>query len=303
MLSFFARFFVLVFLAIGCLGALPVKAAPLRVVASFSLLGDMAATIGGDVVTVQTLVKPDSDAHTYQPTPRDAKAIAEADIVLVNGLGFEGWMTRLVGAARAENKLVIVSQTITPRTMIDEAEGKITDPHAWQDVRNAMQYVSVMAAAFEKARPDQTNAIAARAKTYLQRLAALDQDIRAQIAAIPAAKRQIITSHDAFGYFGAAYGVTFLAPQGISTEADPSAATVAKLIKQIKQTGVQEVFIENMTDPRLVQQIARETGAKRGGELYADALSSATGPAPTYIAMMEYNLAQLTRAMANVQSK
>lgn len=283
----------------SCLSLLPLpaEAKPLHVVASFSILGDLAKEVGGTAVEVRSLVGPNGDAHTYQPTPRDAKAIAEADVIFINGLHLEGWMTRLITAAKADSRVVVASQGVKPRTMEDEEEGKIIDPHAWQDVHNTEIYVRNIAQALEKAAPDQAKAIQERADSYEGKLESLDQKIRTTLKAIPQEKRKIITSHDAFGYFGAAYGVTFLAPQGISTEAEPSAANVAKLIRQIKRHGIHEVFIENMTDPRLVKQIAKETHARLGGALYADALSKTDGPAPTYLAMMEQNLALLSHAM------
>ena len=283
------------FVALGqpCFAA----AAPLHVVASFSVLGDMVKNVGGEAVAVRTLVGPDADTHTYQPTPEDAKALAAADVIFVNGLGFEGWMQRLVEASGTKAKVVVVSEGVKPRVMVEEGEGTVTDPHAWQDPANGLIYVKNIAMALEKAVPDQVKAVQARAAAYDARIAETDAYVRKQFAGIPESKRKIITSHDAFGYFGAAYDVTFLAPQGMSTEAEASASGVAKLIEQIKAEKVNRVFIENMSDPRLITQIAKDTGAEMGGALFSDALSGAGGLAPDYLAMFRNNVPKMREAM------
>ena len=275
-------------------------AQPLHVVASFSILADMVKNVGGDAVEVKSLVGPGGDAHTYQPTPEDAEALARANLVFVNGLGFEGWMQRLVQASGYKGNVVVVSAGIKPRTMVDEDAGaakKITDPHAWQDLSNGRVYVKNIAASLIAALPGQAKAITERAAHYDAELAKMDKYVRGEFAGIPANKRKIITSHDAFGYFGMAYGISFIAPVGMSTEAEPSAADVAKLIGQIKREGVKELFFETMTSPRLVEQIAKDTGAKVGGALYSDALSPTNGEAPTYLAMFQVNVAKLRDAM------
>ncbi len=236
-----------------------------RVVATFSILADLARNVGGDAVDVTALVGPDSDAHAYSPSPADAKRLADAKVVLVNGLGFEGWIERLVKASGTKAAVVVASKGVSPRQMMDEDHGK-SDPHAWQSVANA---------------------------------SALEAEVRATIAALPAARRKIITTHDAFGYFGAAYGMEFIAPQGVSTESEVSARDVAKIIRQIKAQKIPAVFMENITDPRLMQRIAEETGAKIGGRLYSDALSAPGGPAPTYIDMMKNNLKEFRGALAS----
>lgn len=285
--------FVLIALMVLSLPALAADK-PVRVVASFSILADMAASIGGDDVSVTSLVAPNRDAHTYEPTPEDAKALAHADIVLINGLGFEGWIERLVQASGSKAKITIASQGVTTRTM--DATGAI-DPHAWQDIANGRLYAKNIAMAFEQALPGEAVVIAARASRYDTELAKIDRHVRAQFADIPAAQRKIITSHDAFGYFGAAYGVTFLAPVGLNTEAEPSASDVVKLIGQIKSEGIKQLFLENMTNPKLIEQIGKDTGAEMGGTLYSDALSAADGPAPTYLDIFRNNVPKLRAAM------
>ncbi len=276
--------------------------APLHVVATFSVLGDMVKEVGGDDVAVKALVGPGGDAHVFQPTPDDARAVAQADIVFVNGLGLEGWMDRLTQAAGGKAKIVVASKGVTPRQMMEEGEHggaptKVTDPHAWQNVSNGRIYVRNIEAALVAARSSQAAQFHERAARYGAELGALDQEVRSAVAEVPEKQRKVITSHDAFGYFGAAYGVTFLAPVGLSTEAEPTAADVGKLIGQIREEGIKDVFIENMTDPRLIERIGKDTGAELGGELYSDALSPADGPAPTYIAMFRNNVPKLVAAM------
>jgi zinc/manganese transport system substrate-binding protein len=275
-------------------------AQPLKVVASFSILGDMVEQVGGQAVTVKLLVGPNTDAHTWQPTPDDAKTLTEADLVFVNGLGFEGWLSRLIEASGTNARLVTVSEGVALRTMQDDDGGQnktITDPHAWQNLNNGRVYMHNITRALQKALPDEAKAIQERADAYEAKIVAMDKFVRAELAAVPKPQRKIITSHDAFGYFGAAYGVTFYAPEGMTTESEPSAANVVGLIGQIKASGIKAVFIENMNSPRLIEQIARDTGSQIGGELYSDALSPADGPAPSYLDMFKNNVPKLTAAM------
>lgn len=283
-----------------CLGATAaMAAAPLKVVASFSILGDMVKNVGGDKVQVTTLVGPNADTHTYQPTPADAKTLAQADVVVVNGLHMEGWLDRLIKASGYKGPVVTASGGVTTRTMIDEDEGgkKITDPHAWQNLNNGKIYAVNIEKGLAEADPNNAAAYAKNTRDYTARMDKMDAWVRSSFNAIPRAKRKIITSHDAFGYFGQAYGVTLLSPMGVSTESEASAQNVGKLVRQIKKEKVKALFIENMTDPRLVENIARETGVRPGGELYSDALSAADGPAGTYLDMFKNNVALMTAAM------
>ncbi len=267
-------------------------AVPIPVVASFSILGDMVQSIGGEAVHVTTLVGPNGDAHVYQPTPHDAKAVALAQLVVVNGLGFEGWMSRLVRSSGFTGQMVVATEGVVPR----DNHG-VADPHAWQDLRNGMVYVRNIERALIAVDPLHATAYQAHAKDYLTRLDTLDREVRTQLAALPAENRRFITSHDAFGYFAAAYGLTLLAPVGASTDAEASAADVAALVRQIRREQVKAVFMENITDPRLVQRIAAETGAVMGGTLYSDALSDVRGPAATYLAMFHNNLQVLVETL------
>jgi len=278
------------------LAAAPAAARPIDVVASFSVLGDIVAEIGGDRIALRTLVGPDGDAHSFEPSPADAKAVAEADLVIVNGLGLEAWMDRLVRSSGYRGPLVVASEGVRPRTMVEDG-ATVTDPHAWQDLANGRIYVSNVAAALAQADPGNAAAYESNAARLQAELADLDRYTRREIEAVPAAKRRVITTHDAFGYFGAAYGVIFQAPEGISTDAEPSAAALARLIDQIKREKIKALFFENMSDPRLMQVISRETGAALGGALYSDALSPPDGPAPTYPAMFRNNVPKLVAAM------
>jgi zinc/manganese transport system substrate-binding protein len=273
--------------------ASPLHAAErLNVVASFSILGDFVRTVGGDRVDVTTLVGPDSDVHVYTPAPSDAKRIADAKLVIVNGLGLEGWLPRLVQSAGSKAQVVTVSAGIVPLKL-----GSAADPHAWQSVPNARIYVSDIANALAAADPDDAEFFRARAKAYLDKLEALDREVREAVAKIPPERRKVISTHDAFGYFAAEYGVQFVAPLGVSTETEPSARDIAAIIGQIKAQKIPAVFLENISDDRLIRRIAAETGAKVGGTLISDGLTGEKGLAPTYIDMVRHNIKALTSAL------
>jgi zinc/manganese transport system substrate-binding protein len=291
---------ILLGLAAGVALPLPAFAQEkLPVVASFSILGDFIREIGADRVAVTLLVGPDGDAHVYSPTPADAKTVAGAKLVVVNGLKFEGWLTRLVKSSGTKATVATASTGITPLKMADDhghGHGG-EDPHAWQSVANAKLYVGNVRDALIAADPAGKVAYEANAAAYLAKLGALEAEIKATVARIPADRRKAITSHDAFGYFAKAYGIEFIAPQGVSTEAEASAKDVGRIIRQIKAQKVPAVFLENITNPRLAEQIARESGAKIGGRLFSDALSTESGPAGTYIAMMKHNISQIEKAL------
>jgi zinc/manganese transport system substrate-binding protein len=266
------------------------------VVATFSILGDLVKNVGGDRIEITTLVGPDSDTHVYAPTPADAKKVAAAKVVFVNGLGYEGWMTRLVKASGAKATSVVVSQGVKSRKMQEEGH-QVTDPHAWQSIGNAKIYVANIRDGLIAADPAGKSTYEANASAYLAKLDALETEVKDAIAKIPVDRRRIITSHDAFGYFGATYGIEFIAPIGVSTEAAVSAKDVAKIITQIRKQKIPAVFMENISDPRMMEQIAKESGAKIGGSLFSDALSDEKGPASTYINMMRNNIHELRTAL------
>jgi len=273
----------------------------INVVATFSILGDLVKNVGGDRVEVATLVGPNSDTHVFSPTPGDAKKLGAAKVVFVNGLGFEGWLTRLVKASGTKAPTVVAGRGVKTRKMEDEDHpGRmVTDPHAWQSIANTKVYVTNIRDALNKFDPAGAGTYASNAKAYLAKLDALEQEVKAAIAKIPADRRKIITTHDAFGYFGDAYGIEFISPEGVSTDAEPSAKEVAKIIAQIKKQKTPAVFLENVTDPRMMQRIAKESGARIGGTLYSDALSERNGPAGSYLDMMRNNVRELAKALAS----
>ncbi len=268
------------------------------VIATFSILGDLVKNVGGDRIEITTLVGPNSDAHVYEPSPADAKKVAGAKVVFFNGLGFEGWLTRLVKASGTKAPTVTASKGVKSRKMEEEGH-QVTDPHAWQSIANAKIYIGNIRDGLAAADPAGKSAYEANAGAYLAKLDALEAEVKDAIGKIPADRRRIITSHDAFGYFGAAYGIDFIAPEGVSTETAASARDVAKIITQIKKQKIPAVFMENITDSRMMEQIAKESGAKIGGSLFSDALSDAKGPAATYIDMMHNNIRQLSSALTS----
>ncbi|MGH6740064.1 MAG: metal ABC transporter substrate-binding protein [Bradyrhizobium sp.] len=266
----------------------------LNVVASFSILADFVKNVGGDKVNVVTLVGPDGDVHVYTPASSDAKKNADARILFINGLGLEGWLPRLVQSAGSKATIVTASNGIAPIK-----HGSDADPHAWQSVPNVKIYVGNIRDALIAADPADTAVFRANAERYLDQLDTLDADVRSAIARIPPERRKVITTHNAFGYFAAAYGVEFVAPVGVSTETEPSARGIADLIRQIKADKMPAVFLENLSDDRLIARIAAETGAKSGGTLYSDSLTGEKGPAPTYIDLIRHNIKALTSALGN----
>lgn len=298
------RRWLLGMLALGATGATRAQPAQAgRVVASFSVLADMAREVAPAGVEVTSLVGPDADAHVFKPSPADGRRLAQADLVLVNGLGFEGWIERLVRASGYRGTVAVAAEGLKARRGAgSRAHGHghahDVDPHAWHDLAHARHYVTRIAEALATRWPDRAAEIAGRRADYLSRIEALDQRLRERLAAVPREQRRVIVSHDAFGYLGAAYGIDFFAPQGWNTHSEPSAATVARLIRQIRQHQVRAIFVENISDPRLVERIAREAGARVGGTLYSDALSRPGGPADSYLKMFEHNVTTLAQALA-----
>lgn len=294
------------FLAAAPFAVLPAPAArastegKLRVVATFSILGDLVREVAGDRVELAVLVGADIDAHTYQPRPADAKAIALAQALVSNGLGFEGWIDRLAKAAPFKGRAIVASAGVAtlnaaPTPGHNHAHGP--DSHCWQDVSRARQYVANIVAGLAAADAANAGYYRERGQFYDQRLVDLDRWVKAEIARVPAGQRRAITSHEAFGYFASAYGVQFNAPRGFTTESEPSAKDVAALIRQVREQKIKALFVENMSNPGLVNQIAKESGAVIGPRLYSDALSRPDGPAPTYEAMMRYNTTALVAGM------
>ncbi len=285
----------LLLLSLFFMGPLCVANPPLKVVATFSILADLVKEVGGERVQVDTIVGEDSDPHTYEPRPSDIKKLSQAQAIFINGLGFEGWLERLLKSADYKGKVVVVTDHIHPRLVFEDT--LLQDPHAWHSIPNVKIYIMNIRDKLSEIDPSSREYYAKRFDAFYKKLTALDIKIRQQIDKIPPARRKVITAHDAFGYFGNAYGVQFMAPQGISTEAEPRVQNLIRLIKQIKELDVKIIFVENISNPKLINQLSKETGAKIGGVLYSDALSDKKGPASTYLKMMDYNVALLTDAM------
>jgi zinc/manganese transport system substrate-binding protein len=275
----------------------PAQAADrVNVVATFSILADFVRNVGGDRVEVTALVGPGADVHVYTPSPSDAKKIADARLMVVNGLGLEGWLPRLVKSSGGKATMLVATKGIAPLKAHDGHHGD-ADPHAWQSVANAKIYVGNIRDALVAVDPGGDAIYRSNAAQYLAKLDALDREVREALAQIPSARRKVISTHEAFGYLAAAYGIAFIAPQGVSTESEPSARDIAAIITQIRKENIPAVFLENISDPRLVQRIAAETGARIGGTLYSDSLTDEKGDAPTYIDMVRHNIRTVTSAL------
>jgi zinc/manganese transport system substrate-binding protein len=275
--------------------ALPARADDrLKIVASFSILADFARNVGGERAEVATLVGPDGDVHVYSPAPGDAKKVVDATLLIVNGLGLEGWLPRLVQSSGSKAAIVNTTRGIVPL----EAGGA-PDPHAWQSVVDAKIYVTNIRDAFAAADPPDADEFRANADLYLAKLDALDREVRNAIEQIPKERRRVISTHRAFAYLAAAYGIQFMAPFGVSTDSEPSARDIADIIRRIKTANIPAVFLENISDDRLIKRVSAETGARLGGTLYSDSLTDEKGAAPTYIDMVRHNIKALTSALAN----
>lgn len=282
-----------------------------RLLASFSILADLLREVAPPDFQVESLVGPDADAHAFEPTPADARRLAQADLVLVNGLGYEGWLTRLVKVSGYRGPLVVASDGITalkaptagqdghghgPGHSHGPAGGQ--DPHAWQDLAHVRHYVRHIAQALAQRWPQRAGEIGTRRDAYLARLDQLEQRLAQLLAPVPPAQRRVICSHDAFAYLGRAWGIQFYAPRGWTSHSEPSAAAVARLVRQIREQQVRAVFLENMSDRRLIERIAREGGVRVGGTLYSDALSAPGGPADSFLKLYEHNLRAIAAALA-----
>lgn len=267
-----------------------------RVVTTFSILADITREIGGDDIQLTNLVGADADAHVFEPAPAQVRAVLEADLVIANGLGFEPWLERLLANGEARGTRIDASKGVVPMTVLEDDQ-RLVDPHAWQSLGNAEIYARNITQALVQLVPARAAAFEARRDSWLGRLGALRQSIAPRLMALPLEQRRVLTSHDAFGYFAQEWRLQFLAAQGVSDAAEPSAAEVAGLIRQLRAEGVRAIFVENIRDARLVKQIAEEAGARVGGTLYSDALA-AEGPASTYLGMYRQNVERLLQALA-----
>lgn len=291
---FMSQFMIIAFLMLLGLGSATAenKSPKLKVVASFSILGDFVRQIGGDDVEVEIIVPENADPHVYQSKPLDAKKLNQAELVIVNGLGFEGWLDRLITNSGYKGEVITASKTVKPRVGHNSQGSDVEDPHAWHNVKNSILYVTEIKQALQQKLPAQAATIEARANAYILRLQQLDQWVHGQFKEVDPKDRKVLTTHDAFAYFGLEYGLEFLSPVGISTDAEPSAAKVAELIKIIKSQNIKAIFIENFSFGKLVEQIAKEANAEVDGILYADSLSDPkeiNAPAKTYIEMVQHN--------------
>ena len=294
---------ILVFVLFSSHLGLAYSSEKLNVVASFSILGDLTERVGGKRIQVHTLVGPDADAHVYQATPSDAKALAGAKLVIVNGFDYEGWINRLIKSSGYRGPVLVAGNGV--KTLKKAQDGKhkhhhsSVDPHAWQDLSNALRYVDNIAHALSAADPDGKPEYTANAEKYKKDIAALDSELRNMFKNLPEERRKVVSSHDAFAYFGHAYGLRFIAPVGSNTDAEPSAADVGRIIQQIRREKISAVFMESISDTRLLERIRKESGARIGGTLFSDSLSGKTGPASNYLDMMRHNARTLSAALAN----
>ena len=346
----------------------------LQVVTSFSILKDMVEQVAGDEAQVSSLVGPNGDTHVFSPSPADARKLSQADMLVINGLEFEGWMERLIEASGFDGRLVVATNGVETLAFDEHGEGEHHDdhddehhddhddehhddhddehhddhddehhddhddehhddhedehhddhddehhddhddhgdehaghdhhdhgefdPHAWQSLSRAAVYVDNITAALAEERPSAAAGFTQRSEAYAAELAALDARLKADFATIDEHCRTVVTSHDAFQYFGADYGLKFVAPQGLSTASEASAKDVAALIEQVRDGGVAGIFVENISDSRLIEQIASETSLVVGGTLFSGALSEASGPAPTYLSMIAHNADKILTAL------
>ena len=289
------RWFLGALLAAACFAGPASALDKVKVVASFSIMGDFVKNIGGAHVDVTSLVGPNGDPHVFEPSPADARLIADAKIVVVNGLGLEGWLNRLIAVSNKQALIVVATQGVTPRGREDDRTRH--DPHAWQSVANAKIYAANIRDGLIAADPANKADYESNYSAYLSKLTALDQEIRDTVMTIPPDRRRVLTNHDAFGYFADVYGIAFVGLQGMSTDAEPSARDVASTIRQIKEQKITALFLENIVNPAQLKRIAEETGVRIGGILYSDALTEAGGEAPSYIDLMRHNIKALGAAL------
>jgi zinc/manganese transport system substrate-binding protein len=271
---------------------------PLKIVTTFSILGDVVKQVVGKSAEVDVLVGPNADVHVYEPKPRDAQEVGAANLVVFNGLGLEGWLPRLVAASASKALRVVATDGLQPiRNRSTHAQDLKFDPHCWQDVSAVRQYVANIARGLKAVDAENASFYGQRASAYDARLVTLDTWIHQQIETIPPGRRKVVTGHEAFAYFGRAYGVEFHSPLGVSTEGEPSARDMAAIISMARKEKIKALFIGNLTNPALLEQIARDADVVAGPVLYSDALSMPDGPAPTYEAMMRYNTTTLVAGM------
>ncbi len=288
------------------LGATGARAAasPPKVVATFSVLGDMVRQIAGPLVSLTVLVGPDGDTEAYEPTAADARAVAEADLLVFNGLNpeFEPWLDKLQQQAQFHGTRIAASDGVRTLAKAEEGTGRDTkaaeiDQHAWHDAANGVIYARNITGALARLDPAHAADYQAKGEAYQRTIAETDAWAKQRIAAVPAAKREVIASHDGFAYLARAYGIAIIGARGWTNDKEPTAAQTAQLIRQIRQDHIRAIFVENMNDPRLIRRIAAETGAEVGGELYSDALAKPGEDGDTYVKMVRHNIDTLRAGM------
>ncbi len=269
------------------------------VVATASMIADMAEIIGGDIVQVECIVPIGGDPHLYDPTPKDANLLNHADLVFKNGLTFEGWLNELIATSGTKANVITVTDGVEAIRSLEYQNA--TDPHAWMDARNALFYIKNIKEGLVNLLPEHSEAFEKNYLKYKEELVELDRYIREQIAKIPEQKRVLITSHDAFQYYGRAYGITLESVLGTSTDAEAQTSDILRLNKVIKESGVPAIFVETTINPKMLKQVAKDNDIIIGGSLYADSIGDEESPAPTYAAMMRFNTDAIVNALTRTK--
>ncbi len=276
--------------------------ATLKVIAAETFLADIAQNVAGDRVKIEALMPIGVDPHGFEPTPTDVAKIADSDVLIVNGAGFEEFLARLLQNAGGQRAVLEASAGLTSRQL---HEGEIVDPdhngdpHFWLDPNNVIKYVENIRDGLSAADPEGAAIYAANAEAYSAKLKDLDRWITDRVKEVPEANRLLVTNHESFGYFADRYGFKIIGTvmPSVSTDASPSAQQLAALIDHIKATGAKAIFLETGTNPQLADQVAQETGCKVVTNLYTHSITAANGPAPTYLDMMKANTNAIVDAL------
>ena len=292
------------YVILGCwlsAGWLAAQEAKPLVVASASIFADMAREIGGDAVEVRSIVPIGGDPHLHEPTPSDATLVNSADLILRNGLTFEGWLNELIAYSGSDAEVVTITEGIRPIESLDYANA--TDPHAWMDASLGLIYLRNIKNALVRLDSANREMFELNYEVYRRQIRALDDEIRTAVQRIPEGQRVLITSHDAFQYFGRRYGLALEAVLGVSTDAEVQTSDIARLTRTLQARRVPAIFIESTINPKLLQQIASDNGVCIGGSLYADSLGDAESPAPTYYDMLRHNADVIVAALSRADGE
>lgn len=272
-----------------------------NILTTTSVLRDMAQHIAPDHCRVETIVPRGMDPHIYEPTPSDIDLVLASDLIFMNGLRLEGWLDKIISNAGRHGKKVIVTEGITPITSLEYESAP--DPHAWMDLSLGLTYLKNMRKALVELMPRHADEIQQKYDTYIREMRDVHEWTREQIQSIPAENRVLITSHDAFQYFGRAYGMELHAALGLSTDADVKTGDVLNITRLLESSAIPAIFIESTINPKLLEQIASDYNVVIGGELYADALSSQNGPAGTYLDLFRHNVNTITQALTRSKTE